>query len=83
MLGFRGELHDKPDKLRAWRDAAEAQINRGQAAKWPGPQELQPTTNVPPLRGRERMRQVMLAVGVVLGLFVPVAAFVVVNQLGK
>jgi len=83
MLGFRGDLRDKPEKLRAWRDAAEGQINRGQPAKWPGPQELQPTTNVPPLRGRDRLRRVMLAAGVLLGLLVPVAAFFAVNQLGK
>jgi len=81
VLGFRGELADKPEKLRTWRDAVEAQITRNQAAKWQGPQELQPTTNVPPLRGRERLRSVMLAAGVLLGLLVPAAAFFVVNQL--
>jgi type VI secretion system protein ImpK len=83
VLGFRGELHDNADKLRTWRDAAEGQISRGQPGKWPAPQELQPTTNVPPLRGRERLRRVMMAAGVLLGLLVPAAAFFVVNQLGK
>jgi type VI secretion system protein ImpK len=83
MLGFRGTMRDTPDKLRAWRDAAEAQINRGRPDRCPLPQEVQPTTNVPPMHGRERLRKVMLAAGVLLGVFVPVAAFVIVNQLGK
>jgi len=83
MLGFRGELRDHADRLRAWRDATEAQINKGQQQKWPGPQEQQPATNVPPLRGRDKLRRVMLAVGLVIALLVPAAAFYVVNQLGK
>jgi type VI secretion system protein ImpK len=83
MLGFRGELRDKPDKVRAWRDSAEAQISRQQPRNWPGPQEQQPATNVPPLRGRERLRTILMILAVVLGLLVPVGAFLVVNQLGK
>lgn len=83
MLGFRGELRDKPDKLRAWRDAAEAQLNRNRPDKCPLPGEQQAGTNVPPLRGRERLRRVLLAAGILIGLFVPVAAFVAVSQLGK
>jgi type VI secretion system protein ImpK len=83
MLGFRGRMRERPDKLRTWRDSIEAQITKHQSQKWQGPQELQPTTNVPPLRGRERLRQVMLAIGVVLGLLIPTVTFLVVYQLGK
>lgn len=83
MLGFRGRLRDRPDKLRSWRESIEAQLSMKQAQKWQGPQELQPVTNVPPLRGRERLRQVMLAIGLVLGLLIPTVTFYVVYQLGK
>jgi type VI secretion system protein ImpK len=83
MLGFRGDLREKPDKLRVWRDAVEGAIGKHQQQKWPGPQEITPATNVPPLRGREQLRKVMLAIGVLIGLLVPVAAFYVVYQFGK
>src|SRR5262245_39936112 len=35
MLGFRGDLRDDPDGLRAWREAAEAQL--GRPREWVGP----------------------------------------------
>jgi type VI secretion system protein ImpK len=83
MLGFRGEVRDKVDKTKAWRESAEGQISRQQPRNWPGPQEQQPTTNVPPLRGRERLRMVLMIVAVLLGSLVPVAAYYVVKEIGK
>jgi type VI secretion system protein ImpK len=83
MLGFRGDYRDKPDRVRAWRDTAEAQLSRGQSGKWQGPGELPATTNVPPLRAREQLRGVMLAGGLLLGLLVPVIAYFVVSQMGR
>jgi type VI secretion system protein ImpK len=81
MLGFRGVLRDKPDRLKGWRKSCEAQIEEAQPAKWlDRPQELQPPTNVPPLRGRERLRKVQLLLIGALLVLVPVVTFLLVSR---
>jgi type VI secretion system protein ImpK len=81
MLGFRGELRDQPDRLRAWRDAAEGRASRGSGAEWPAPPERQAPGSVPPLRGRERLQRMILVGVAVLLLLVPAATFYLVSQL--
>lgn len=83
MLGFRGKLRDQPDKVKAWRKTAEARIETGRSSAAPLPRGEKPPTDVPPLRGRDRLRQVIIAVAVVLGLLIPVASFFFVFHLGK
>ncbi len=82
MLGFRGELRDEPERLRAWVAAAQTQVARGHGQKWPVPPELEPASNVPPLIGADRLRRLTVVSFVFLLVMVPVmTAFV--QYLGK
>jgi type VI secretion system protein ImpK len=83
MLGFRGELREAPDKLHAWVMTNQARLSRPDAAEWPGPPELEPPTNVPPLRGRQRLQRVVWLCGAALLILIPIVAFFVVQQLGQ
>lgn len=82
MLGFRGELRERPDQLQAWVAATRAQMARNQAQEWPYPPELEPPSSVPPLHGRDRFGTMVMVVGVVLLMLIPLAAFLAVQQLG-
>lgn len=81
MLGFRGEMRDSPDRLKAWSDNAAKRIGREKSKEWTAPPELDPPVYVPPLHGREKMqRMVMTVAGFVLFL-VPAAAFFLILQI--
>jgi type VI secretion system protein ImpK len=82
MMGFRGDLRDSVDKLRTWTNNTLARIAKGLGQEWPTPAELDPPINVPPLRGREQLQQVILIGGGVLLLLIAVVAFVVMTKLG-
>lgn len=81
MLGFRGDLRDKPDKLKAWADAAGKRIAREQGKEWPVPPEIDPPVNVPPLRGRERLHRMVLTVAVFTFGLVPIITFFILTQI--
>lgn len=76
MLGFRGELLEEPDRLRAWVTAARAQVARGAGQEWAPPPELIPPSHVPPLEGRRRFRGMLAAAGLTLLALVPLTALV-------
>lgn len=78
MLGFRGELREFHDRLRAWADPALKRIGREQNKDWAMPVELEPPVNAPPLYGQERLRrmvQLLITTGV-MALLVLLALFV-------
>jgi type VI secretion system protein ImpK len=81
MLGFRGDLRDQPDKLQSWVSNTQARIAKSQGQDWPVPAELDPPSDVPPLRGREQLQRVVLTGGGVLLLLIPVVAFLIVQRL--
>jgi type VI secretion system protein ImpK len=83
LLGFRGDLRDKPDSLLDWREATEARIVQARAPDWPDkPPELPlPKTNVPPLRARDRLRWMLLGGAALLGLTIVVTVALVVARL--
>lgn len=83
MLGFRGEMIETPDKLRDWVAATQARLAKHQTQDWHGPPELEPTTNVPPLRARERLQRMVLTGGLLLLVLIPIVVFLVVRQLGR
>ncbi len=83
MLGFRGELREQPDRLRTWAAAARAMIAQVQGGEPPSAAEPDPPTRVPPLRGREQLRRMVLAGGGFLLLLIPVVAFLIVHKLGQ
>jgi type VI secretion system protein ImpK len=78
MLGFRGDYRDQPDKLRNWVNNVQTRIAQTQGKEWPAPDGQDPTTNVPPLRGRDKMRRMVLSwavcllVGVFTGVFIAI-----------
>jgi type VI secretion system protein ImpK len=82
MMGFRGDLRDSVDKLRTWTSNTLARISRGLGQEWATPAELDPPINVPPLRGREQLQQVIMIGGGVLLILIAVVAFVVMTKLG-
>jgi type VI secretion system protein ImpK len=81
MLGFRGDLREKPDRLKTWTDAVGKRIARDQGKDWPVPPELDPPSSVPPLHGRARLHKMVLAVAVFTFGLVPIVAFFLVTQL--
>jgi type VI secretion system protein ImpK len=78
QLGFRGELRGEAERLAAWAAVARGQIEQAPGQAWTPPPELDPPTNVPPLRGRDLFQKMALRAAVVLLLAIPVAAFFVV-----
>jgi type VI secretion system protein ImpK len=57
MLGFRGDWAQNRQDLQAWVNASQTRIARSQQEQWPAPPGLPvPRTNVPPLRGWQRLQ---------------------------
>ena len=83
MLGFRGELLDRPQQLSTWVGAARHRLGRIREKSWPYAPQLDAGGNVPPLRGREKMRRMVLGGWTVLLALAPVAAFLLVHKLAR
>jgi type VI secretion system protein ImpK len=83
MLGFRGDLRDRPTELRDWVDSSRTQLTRIDGLEWTPPPELTPPTRVPPLSGGERLRSMVVAGALVFLLLTPVVAFFLIYQLGR
>lgn len=83
MLGFRGDLRDRPTELQDWVDRSRAQLTGLEGLEWTPPPELTPPTRVPPLGGGERLRRMVVAGGLVVLLLTPVVAFFLIHQLGR
>ena len=81
MLGFRGEYRHQTDKLQSWVKASQARIAKGQKQEFPVPADRGAPTNVPPLRGPERLQKMMLTLAGFVLLLIPFLAFYVVGQL--
>ncbi len=79
MLGFRGELGDDPDKLRAWCKSVQGRLTQ-MGEEWPHPPELDPPTDVPPLYGMESFRSALYWTCVLLLLLIPLGTFVILQQ---
>ncbi|HEY1858790.1 MAG TPA: DotU family type IV/VI secretion system protein [Gemmataceae bacterium] len=78
MLGFRGDLREEPTRLQAWVAGTQIRVAKSQAQEWVVPPELQPPTNVPPLRGRERLQRMVVIAGVILLILIPVTTVLLV-----
>ena len=83
MLGFRGELRDRTERLQAWIAGARHRLGRVREKTWPYAPQIQSPGHVPPLQGREKLRRMMLAGWVTLLLLAPFAAFFLVHKLGQ
>jgi type VI secretion system protein ImpK len=76
MLGFRGEVVEEPERLRAWVAAARTQIARGKGQEWTPPPELVPPSHVPPLAGRKKILRMVATGAVLLVILVPLMALI-------
>jgi len=80
MLGFRGQWRDNPAELQNWVKSAREQIKRTQTKQAPALAERTvPATNVPALRGKERLRQMLIVLALVSLISIPVLVFLVVR----
>ncbi len=83
MLGFRGELRERPDRLSRWIASASRRLGRVPDLDWGAIAELAPSPNVPPLRGRERLQTMLVTGWVLLLALIPIAAFFLMEQLSN
>jgi type VI secretion system protein ImpK len=81
ILGFRGDLREEPNRLEAWVAGTQIRVARSLGQEWTNPSELHPATNVPPLRGRERLRWMVLLAGAALLVLIPLTTLLLVYRL--
>lgn len=79
MLGFRGEMVEKPDELRGWAEAALSQLSNNLGKEISLPAKPDPIINVPPRQAREQMDRMAVVWGAALLVLVPVVVFFVLN----
>jgi type VI secretion system protein ImpK len=82
-LGFRGELREQPEGLQVWTNHAKTRLGKVQEPAWPLAAAIEPPTRVPPLRGRERLRRMVLCGWLTLLALIPLAAYCLVSRLGN
>jgi len=78
LLGFRGELAEKPDAFREWVSAAKSRAGKGYGKELPAVPEVAPSSNVPMLLGVEGYRKMARTLGFTLLAAIPVVTFLVV-----
>lgn len=75
MLGFRGEMLNRPERLQGWVQAARTRLGRSLPQELPLPPEVDVPPNVPPRYGREQLQLMVMAWAAVLLLLVPGVVF--------
>ncbi|HJZ94651.1 MAG TPA: DotU family type IV/VI secretion system protein [Gemmataceae bacterium] len=83
LLGFRGELADKPEAFREWVAAAKSRAGKGYGKDLPAVPELAPSSNVPLLLGVEGYRKMARALGLTLLAAIFVVTFLLVLWLSR
>jgi type VI secretion system protein ImpK len=83
MLGFRGDWHNKPDRLDDWQTATRRLLFDNQKRRWPAPAEVQATTYVPPLTGAARRQTMLLAWAGSMLVFILVAMFLFITFISR
>src|SRR5262249_9683544 len=80
LLGFRGDLRDETGLLQDKREKFESQLGVRRLAEWRGmPPELAvPPTDVPELHARERLRRLLMALGLIVGISIFLVSFLTV-----
>jgi type VI secretion system protein ImpK len=78
LLGFRGELAEKPDAFREWVSAAKSRAGKGYGKELPAVPEVTPSSNVPMLLGIEGYRKMARTLGLTLLAALPIVTFLVV-----
>jgi type VI secretion system protein ImpK len=81
LLGFRGELGERPEALREWVTAARARASRGMGKELPPVPEKTPESNVPLLLGVEGYQRMVKTFSIGLLILVPVVTFLLITLL--
>jgi type VI secretion system protein ImpK len=71
MLGFRGDMADKPEDVITWRAGVENQITQGEDREYTAPPGLTVTPNVRPLKGAAVMGKWFMIATLIALLFIP------------
>ena len=78
LLGFRGELAERPDAFREWVSAARSRAAKGYGRELPAVPEMAPSSNVPLLTGIEGYRRMAKTLALTLVAAVPIVTFLIV-----
>ncbi|MSU79253.1 MAG: hypothetical protein EXS16_14320 [Gemmataceae bacterium] len=79
MLGFRGEMIDRPEELNAWRESVESQITGGEGREISVPPGLPVIPNVPKLKGAADMQKWVMVTTVIALMLIPLLIVLVLN----
>lgn len=79
MLGFRGEMIERPAELLAWRDSVEQQITQAEGREYTAPPGLTITPNVRPLSGAQAMQKWFMIATVIGLLLIPLVIVIVLR----
>lgn len=82
MLGFRGQLAERPDRLKSWVASTKSRILGSLRTSWDFPPELDPPIHVPPLHGAEKFQAMVFRSACIILVLLMGVCFVVVNRLG-
>jgi len=83
LLGFRGELGERPNEMREWVTAARARASKGMGKELSPLPEKTPESNVPMLLGIESYQRMVKTFIIGMVPIVLVSAFLLIVLLGK
>jgi type VI secretion system protein ImpK len=79
LLGFRGEVGERPDQLREWVTAARSRATKGMGKELPPIPEKTPESNVPLLLGVEGYQRMVKTFSIALLILVPLVSFLLIT----
>ena len=82
MLGFRGDLREHDEQLRRWAGSARQRLGQISEIEWPYASQLNVPVPAKPLRGRRRLRQMVMIACLAVVTVVPSFAFWVLWKVG-
>ena len=82
MLGFRGDLREHDQRLRRWAGSARQRLGQITEIQWPYASQLNVPVPAQPLRGRRRLRQMVMVTCLTVVTAVPSLVFWVFWKIG-